>query len=160
MSGIARAWLALLLVPLLGASAEGPLALEDELGAPVQLALAPGERALVAHFWATWCPECVEELPALARLASGCAADGVRIVAVNVGEDAEAIEAFRSEHGVAWPVLRDPKGRAFRSSGARGLPANLVWTARARRVEVGPRDAAAWERALADLGCGPQVPAR
>jgi thiol-disulfide isomerase/thioredoxin len=154
------ACLVLALAPLLGASAGEPLALEDARGAAVALAPEPGERALVAHFWATWCPECVKELPTLERLAPRCAPHGVRIVAVNVGESLEAIERFRAEHGIALPMLRDPKGRAWRSLAARGLPANLVWTGGVRRVEVGPRDDAAWARTLAELGCSEGEPAR
>jgi hypothetical protein len=97
----------------------------------------------------------VKELPLLERLAPGCAASAVRIVAVNVGESPERIERYRTEHGLALPVLRDPKGEAWRRLAPRGLPANAVWTSASAdpRVEVGPRDEAEWRRALAELGC-------
>jgi len=138
-----------LLVLLTGSAAPRPLALVDLAGAPVELALAPGERALVVHFWATWCPDCVRELPELERAAARCVGRGVRFVAVNVGETPAEIERYRREHAVALPVLRDPKGDAWRSV-ARALPANLVWTPEERRVEIGPHDEEGWVRAL---GC-------
>lgn len=136
---------------LLGAD-DGALAVEDEQGAPVSLAPSPGESALVAHFWATWCRSCLEELPALARSARGCADGTVRVVTVNVGEDPATVARYLEAHPFDLPVLRDPKGHAWRRVG-RGLPANLVWTRDGRRTEVGPRDEASWRRELAALGC-------
>jgi len=147
--------LALALPLLAGGSAGAPPAPVDAGGAAVALVPAEGERAVLAHFWATWCPECTDELPLLARLAPRCAASGVRVVAVNVGESREQIERYLREHGLALPVLRDPNGDVWRRLRARGLPANAAWTpgADAPQIDVGPRDAAAWRRALRDLGC-------
>jgi thiol-disulfide isomerase/thioredoxin len=147
--------LALALPLLAGGSAGAPPSALDASGAAVALAPAAGERAVLAHFWATWCPECVDELPLLARLAPRCAASGVRVVAVNVGESGERIERYLREHGLSLPVLRDPNGDVWRRLPARGLPANAAWTpgADAPQIDVGPRDAATWRRALRDLGC-------
>ena len=134
------------------AGAPGPIAVVDEGGEPVQLALQPEERALVVHFWATWCPECKTELPQLARAARACEGSGVRVVAVNAGESRDVIERFEASHEIGFPVLRDPRGAAWRRF-ARGLPANVVWTGAGQRSEVGPLDEAAWRRKLAALGC-------
>jgi thiol-disulfide isomerase/thioredoxin len=138
---------------LLAAEDERPLLLETLEGERVQLAPAPGGEALLVHFWATWCPECGGELPLLERAAKSCAGAPLRLVMVNVADSPEEIARFRERHGLAMPVLRDPDGSVWRRF-ARGLPANLTWTREGRRAELGSRDAAAWERALADLGCG------
>jgi hypothetical protein len=82
----------------------------------------------------------------------------VRVVTVNVGEDEPTVERFRAERGLTLPVLRDPDGRVWRGLARRGLPANLVWTTAGRESDVGPRDRAGWERALAALGCGSGSP--
>jgi thiol-disulfide isomerase/thioredoxin len=152
--------LALALPLLVGGSAGAPPSALDASGAAVALAPAAGERAVLAHFWATWCPECVDELPLLARLAPRCASSGVRILAVNVGESAERVEGYLREHGLALRVLRDPNGDAWRRLSGRGLPANAVWKpgAAAPTVDVGPRDAAAWQQALRRLGCAGSDP--
>lgn len=136
-----------------GVSAES-LDLESLKGEPARLELDPTERALVVHFWATWCPECVEELPVLARAASRCAERGVRIVTVNVAEDRKTVERFVARHRLDLPVYRDPRGRAWRRLGGVGLPTNLLWSQTERRIDIGPRDAAAWARTLLALGCG------
>jgi thiol-disulfide isomerase/thioredoxin len=123
---------------LVGAGHPAPLEVETLAGEPV--ALAPREgRALVVHFFATWCPSCAEELPELARASAACA-DTLEVALVDVDEDPDAVRRFLAAHGVALPALRDPGGRAWRASvGGRGLPANLIWTEGQRRSDVGPR---------------------
>ena len=145
------------------AAAEGDLHLETLSGEPEMLSLAQGERALVVHFWATWCRECVEELPVLAKAVPSCAGSGIRIVAVNVGEDRGAIERFLAPLELDLTVLRDPRGQVWRRVSGIGLPTNLTWTSEGREVEAGPRDAATWRRILGALGCrdpGSASPAR
>jgi len=137
---------------LLGAAPPAPLEVEGPGGEGV--ALAPREgRALVVHFWATWCPSCVEEIPELVRAAAGCAG-AVDLALVDVGEDWETLRSFAAEHGIAAPLLRDPKGRAWRAStGGWGLPASVLWTEAGRRSEVGAKRASEWREMLARVGC-------
>ncbi|MGI9431686.1 MAG: TlpA family protein disulfide reductase [Myxococcota bacterium] len=146
--------LALLLgVPLLLLGAGGaPLALVGEDGEPLELSLEAGESAVIAHFWATWCKSCTEELPALAEAAETCAGDGVRVVTVNVGEDLETIASYRAEHTFGLPILRDPKGKVWRGF-ARGLPVNVFLTPAGQRTDFGPRTKEEWRFELAGLGC-------
>jgi thiol-disulfide isomerase/thioredoxin len=130
---------------------------ETLAGDPV--ALAPSEgRALVVHFFATWCPSCAEELPELDRASKACA-DGLEIALVDVDEDADAVRRYLAAHGVALPALRDPGGRAWRASvGGRGLPANLIWTGGQRRSDVGPKAPEKWRALFAELGCEGRLP--
>jgi thiol-disulfide isomerase/thioredoxin len=140
---------------LLAASPQQPLLLETLDGETVELLPSEGRPALVVHFWATWCPSCVEELPELTRAAARCGDDGVELVVVNVGEDAETVREYLAERRVPLRSLRDPRGRVWRKVAGAGLPANLTWTREGRRVDLGPRDAAHWARALEELGCAP-----
>jgi thiol-disulfide isomerase/thioredoxin len=147
-----RAWpLAGLLVLATGAASEAPLEALGPGGERVELSLGAGSTALIVHFWASWCPECAEELPQLEAAAERCAGS-VRVAAVNVGESQAAAERFRARHGLRLPLLRDPDGTLFRRF-ARGLPANLIWTRDSRRVVTGPQSRERWEEQLAALGC-------
>jgi thiol-disulfide isomerase/thioredoxin len=146
----AALWLAF--VPFLLASGGEPLALADLEGGRVAVALGADDEAIVVHFWATWCPECVAELPALASAARSCAGAPVRVLAVNVDESPEKIAAYRAEHPFDLPVLRDEDGKVWRRF-ARGLPANLIWRGESRRTDTGLRTEAEWRTTLADLGC-------
>jgi thiol-disulfide isomerase/thioredoxin len=139
---------------LIGAAkgaAEAPLAVLRADGTRTELSPPDAGGALLVHFWASWCPECVRELPGLERAAERCA--GVlSIAAVNVGESRDAAESFRAAHGLHLPLLRDPDGELWRRL-ARGLPANLIWTRAGQRVLVGPATPTEWERRLSELGC-------
>jgi len=137
---------------LIGAS-RSPLVFTSVSGDPVELALDDGERALVVHFWATWCPTCVEELGVLDSVAQSCQHGVVRVVTVNVGEEAAQVKAFTRELGLRLPVLRDPRGEMWRELSGVGLPINLIWTHDERRIDIGPHDASAWAETLRSLGC-------
>ena len=137
-------------------AAEAPLAVLRADGTRTELSLPGGGGALLIHFWASWCPECVRELPELERSAERCAGT-VTVAAVNVGESLEAAESYRAEHGLRLPLLRDPDGELWRRF-ARGLPANVIWTRDGRRVLTGPASPAEWDRRLAELGCAAAKP--
>jgi thiol-disulfide isomerase/thioredoxin len=135
------------------ATPSAPLHLTSMDNAPIEVALAPDERALVLHFWATWCPDCIEELPALVEATRRCDGSHVRVLFVNTGEAPEVAQAFLDEHRIRASVVLDRKGKVWRSVAPAGLPANVTWTAEGLRTEVGPRTAEAWTRALTALGC-------
>lgn len=136
-----------------GAPSAEPLRLVDLEGRRVALGPPAAGEAIVVHFWATWCPQCPDDLAALARAARACAGARVRVAAVDVGEDAETVRGFLSRQSLALPVLLDPKGRAWRRAAGRELPANLTWTAERSDLAFGPRDERAWAEHLAVLGC-------
>ena len=145
-------WLALLLAALaLPAGANQAFQLVDRSGQPV--VVRPGENGqpLLLHFWATWCPECPDDLAQLSEAAAGC--DRVRVAAVNAGEDADDVEAFLARHPVRLVVLRDPKGEAWRRLDGRGLPMNAYWSGNEHKTDLGPKTRAQWGALLASLGC-------
>jgi thiol-disulfide isomerase/thioredoxin len=150
---VKRALLVALAGLTLGAGSETPLRLTDLDGRPVALGPpAPGE-AIVVHFWATWCPSCKEELGVLARAARACADDPVRVVAVDVDEDAETVRRFLGDRPPEIPLLLDPTGHAWRRAAGRMLPVNLTWTSDDRVVSFGTRDVHDWAKSLSELGC-------
>ena len=102
---------------------------------------------VVLNLWATWCPPCVAEMPALDRLARELRAERVAVLALSSDRGGAAVvERFYKERGIRdLPVLLDPRGEASRALGARGLPTTLVIDRKGReRVRVeGPADWAA-----------------
>lgn len=74
---------------------------------PMRLAELRG-KVVVVNFWATWCPPCVEETPALNRLQQRIAARGGMVLGVSVDEDQAAYDRFLQQQGVIFPTFRDP----------------------------------------------------
>ena len=138
---------------LLGAGPPTGVALRTLEGDELEITRGAGGPDWVLHFWASWCPDCIEELPNLDLAAKGCDPSRVRVVAVNVGEDAELVRRFIAEHALRLPVLIDPHGKASRKAGLWGLPSNLLWTAEGERTSAGPSSAKRWRNRLAELGC-------
>jgi cytochrome c biogenesis protein CcmG/thiol:disulfide interchange protein DsbE len=103
-----------------------PFKLPALAGGEVELGSFRGRLTLV-NFWATWCPPCVEEMPSLERLHRALAPEGLVVLGVSVDEDEGALRHFLSEHGVTFPVLRDPGGRvAAGAYHATGYPETFV----------------------------------
>jgi len=67
--------------------------LVDTNGRPVPLARELKQVTLV-HFWATWCPPCVGELPQLVRFARAHENDHFHVVFVAVADEPEAAKRF------------------------------------------------------------------
>ncbi|MCP5141879.1 MAG: TlpA family protein disulfide reductase [Chromatiales bacterium] len=91
-----------------------PLSLVDLDGRERSLADHRGKVVLV-NFWASWCPPCVHEMPSMARLQTRLGNEEFAILAVNLGEPRDAIQAFLTEHPVNFPVLLDENQRMPRS---------------------------------------------
>jgi thiol-disulfide isomerase/thioredoxin len=85
-------------------------------------------RGLVVNLWATWCPPCVAEMPALDRAQAALAEEGVRVLALSSDREGRAkVEPFFRDRGIRHLGLwLDPRGAAQRALGARGLPTTVV----------------------------------
>ncbi len=82
-------------------------------------------RPVVLNFWATWCPPCRAEMPALDRAYKERKKDGLLILAINEQEDRRAVSEFRQAMGVSLPMLLDTRGVVGRTYLVRGLPTSF-----------------------------------
>jgi len=65
-------------------------------------------KVVVLNFWATWCPPCVEETPALNKLQKYIESRGGIVLGVSVDEDPDAYEKFLKNQRVVFPTFREP----------------------------------------------------
>jgi len=67
-----------------------------------------GGRLLIVNFWATWCPPCINELPALNALAAELKRDGVVVVGISVDKDKAVYDRFLKKVKLNFETSRDP----------------------------------------------------
>ena len=86
-----------------------PLSVKNEQDQDVPLSHWYG-KPFILHFWATWCPPCIRELPSVNATAKALGGEGPQIVAVAVrGSTIPKVRAFYDSHGIdALPILVDP----------------------------------------------------
>jgi cytochrome c biogenesis protein CcmG, thiol:disulfide interchange protein DsbE len=102
-------------------------------GRAVTLAQLRGRPALIV-FFASWCPGCHQEAPAVERFARSAAARG-HVVAVDY-DDYGDWRAFLRRYGWTVPVFGDRDGTLGAAYGISGLPATVVLDASGRIVST------------------------
>lgn len=79
-------------------------ALEFETPGPNRLAMASLRgKPLVLNFWATWCPPCVREMPALDRFHREHSASGWQVLGL-AADNVEAVRKFLVDRPVGFPI--------------------------------------------------------
>lgn len=79
------------------------LALTDLQGKPHRLSDWQG-RPLLLNFWASWCGPCLDEMPALNRLARNSGKNAPIVIGIAM-DDPERARAWLAAHSVDYPVL-------------------------------------------------------
>lgn len=84
-------------------------------------------KVVLVSFWATWCPPCRKEMPALARLNRELGNDRFAVLAVNLGDKEARIKSFLEEidHD-GLPILLDRSSSLAQKWYIRGLPVAYI----------------------------------
>jgi peroxiredoxin len=75
-------------------------------GKPVKLSDYRG-RYVLLNFWATWCPPCREEMPALEETYRAYRDRGWVVLGVNIAETKVTVGGFVRQQGVTFPIVLD-----------------------------------------------------
>jgi peroxiredoxin len=113
------------LTPVPGLPPAPDFALQDVDGKTWRLSELRG-RPVIVNFWATWCPPCREEMPSMQRAWEQLQAEGVVMLAINVGESADTVFQFTANYPVEFPLLLDLDSAVLGQWPVRGLPATFV----------------------------------
>ena len=100
-----------------------------------------GNGVRLVHFWATWCPPCVDELPGLLATSRTLSAEGLILIAISMDDDWHVIRSFFSDN-VPAGVYRAVDKNAFRNFDVATLPDTYL-VARNSRLQMrygGARD--------------------
>lgn len=110
-------------------------------------------KPVLVHFWASWCPPCLPELPQIIEFASRVKAAGWTVLAVSTDSKSDAARAALPK-GQALPenfkVVFDPQSKAAEGFGSYVFPESY-WINAEGQIQhkwVGPQD---WEK-IAESG--------
>ena len=81
---------------------------------------------MILDFWASWCGPCLAAMPVVADVAESYIDNGVRLVAVNVGEDAATVRDFTSGKAMVSHVVLDRDGGVSELYKVDGLPTIML----------------------------------
>jgi cytochrome c biogenesis protein CcmG/thiol:disulfide interchange protein DsbE len=79
-------------------------------------------QAVLINFWATWCPPCRLEMPAIQQVYDQYRDQGFEVLAVNLQEQNAQVSAFAEEMGLTFPILFDRDGSVSHTYLVRSLP--------------------------------------
>ena len=104
------------------AGKEAPnFALKDLQGNIVQLSDFRGKPVLI-NFWASWCPPCKEEMPAIEKAYQKYKDQGWVFLGLDMKEDAATVSKFVKDGKYSWTFLLDSNGTAANSYLVTGVP--------------------------------------
>jgi peroxiredoxin len=83
-------------------------------------------KVVMINFWATWCPPCLEEMPAMERLYRQQKDAGFTLIAVSVDADPGKVAPFVAEHKLTFPIGLDPRMEMANAYSVRALPSSFI----------------------------------
>ncbi len=99
--------------------------LQDMDGTKHRLSDYKGEGVFL-NFWGTWCKPCEREMPFMDNQYNKYKSQGVKVLAVNVGESDFLINRFVSKHGLTFPILVDKEEEVQNAYGIDPLPTTFL----------------------------------
>lgn len=105
----------------------GIISLGDLLGQP-----------LVINFWASWCPPCRSEMPAMQRVHEEFQDQGLVILGINAANQDRMIDAidFAEQNDLTFPIIFDTGGRTSLDYKVRSLPTTFFVDRKGRIQEI------------------------
>jgi len=97
-------------------------------GQSVSLADQKGSIVLI-NFWATWCKDCVQEMPEFEKLYQKYHDKGLSIFAISIDKKGQpAVKDFLKKENLTltYPILLDPEGLVPRAYKLRWVPVTIV----------------------------------
>ncbi|MCA6365037.1 MAG: TlpA family protein disulfide reductase [Bacteroidetes bacterium] len=100
----------------------GNLTLHTAAGKPASLNEYAG-KVVVLNFWASWCADCLREMPSMADAQQQLAGENVAFVCITDETD-ERLQRFLSSHNYPFVFLRS--AQTHKSNGIHALPCTYI----------------------------------
>ncbi|MBZ9610060.1 TlpA family protein disulfide reductase [Rheinheimera maricola] len=81
---------------------------------------------MLINFWASWCGPCIQEMPALEKLAQKYQMLGVQVWGINVENDSAAAKAYLGKVQVSFPILFDLDNSVSENYRVEAMPTTVI----------------------------------
>jgi thiol-disulfide isomerase/thioredoxin len=78
-------------------------------GSAIDLQALRGKIVLI-DFWATWCPDCLRDMPAIRQIYQKYKDKGFAVIGISLDKDAQALSNFVARKLIPWPQYFDGQG--------------------------------------------------
>ncbi len=128
------------------------ITLTDLSGKTAPIAPRPGH-IMYLNVFATWCPNCQQETPALEQLNKAVAKMPVDVVGVSQEEDIDPVSEFAQTYGLTYPIFLDQQGLTHSLMDVRYIPTSFIVDSRGivRARITGPITLAQMEGAVSTV---------
>jgi peroxiredoxin len=84
-------------------------------------------QAVLVNLWATWCPPCRAEMPAMQKMYEEYQSEEFTVLAINMTyqDDIFAVSPFIQEYGLSFPILIEETGKVAALYELRSLPSSF-----------------------------------
>ncbi|MBN1304846.1 MAG: TlpA family protein disulfide reductase [Anaerolineales bacterium] len=93
-------------------------------------------RPIVIVFWKINCPACEDQMPGVKAIARSYKADGLVVLAVNVGDSVEEARAYQEANEIEFPILIDLDQAIMLNYQVSSLPTNYFINREGRIVKI------------------------
>ena len=81
---------------------------------------------VVLNFWATWCPQCEDEIPAFESVWRELADKGVQFVGVAMNDSAAAVSAVAEDQSITFPLIVEEESQITSAYGVTAVPETFI----------------------------------
>jgi peroxiredoxin len=83
-------------------------------------------KIVLLNFWATWCPPCRAEMPAIESLWKAMKDKDFYIMGISLSEKPATVATFIKTNGYTYPIFLDQSGSIGSQFNVRSIPTTLV----------------------------------
>jgi cytochrome c biogenesis protein CcmG/thiol:disulfide interchange protein DsbE len=83
-------------------------------------------KTVYLDFWASWCGPCKQSFPWMNDMQARYAAQGLRVVAVNVDQKADDAQAFLRKTPAYFDLAFDPMGQTPKAYAIKAMPTSVL----------------------------------
>ena len=103
-----------------------------------EIAGSTDKQVVLVNFYASWCPPCREEIKDLIKVREQFSSNDLRIIAVNLDEEASIMQAFNKSAGINYETYHDFQGNISSFFNFQSIHFNIIYSKTGKAIYAKP----------------------